>query len=134
MVGESTSALLAVDGIEVVYDGLMLAVAEVSLRVRAGEVVALLGGNGAGKSTTLKAVSGLAAADRARVTRGTVHFDGEAIHGRAPHDLARRGIVHVLEGRHVFPHLSVEENLRAGGFLRRRPRSQARDRLDRVYA
>ncbi len=110
--------LLAVEDIEVVYDGAILAVVGVSLRIEEGGIVALLGANGAGKSTTLKAISGLVQADRARVTRGQIRFRGQDTAGVAANVLARQGIVHVLEGRHVFAHLTIEENLRSGGFLR----------------
>ena len=125
--------LLEAAGIEVVYDGSVLGVADITLTVNAGEVVALLGANGAGKSTTLKAISGLVQADRAEVTKGSVRFKGEGITGIPPNRLAGRGIVHVLEGRHVFAHLTVEENLLAGGFLRRPSRQEQRDRLEQVY-
>ena len=122
--------LLAVDDIEVIYDGAILAVAGVSLRVEQGGIVALLGANGAGKSTTLKAISGLVQADRAQVSRGSIRFLGADTAGVAANLLARRGIVHVLEGRHVFAHLSIEENLRSGGFLR----GPSRRELERIYA
>ncbi len=130
----STNVLLAVEDIEVIYDGAILAVAGVSLRVEAGAIVALLGANGAGKSTTLKSISGLMQADRAHISRGDIRFQGENTRGLAAHTLARRGIVHVLEGRHVFAHLSIEENLSAGGFLRSPTRRELEQDLERVYA
>ncbi|WP_437881337.1 ABC transporter ATP-binding protein [Pseudomonas sp. LRF_L74] len=126
--------LLAVDDIEVIYDGAILAVAGVSLRVEQGGIVALLGANGAGKSTTLKAISGLVQADRARISRGHIRFQGQDTAGVAANQLARQGIVHVLEGRHVFSHLTIEENLRTGGFLRRPSRKALEDDLERIYA
>jgi len=126
-------ALLAVDDIEVIYDGAILAVAGVSLRVETGGIVALLGANGAGKSTTLKAISGLVQADRAQVSRGHIRYQGQDTRGVPANQLARRGIVHVLEGRHVFAHLSVEENLRTGGFLRKPSRRELEDDLERIY-
>ncbi|UFH51258.1 ABC transporter ATP-binding protein [Pseudomonas sp. KNUC1026] len=128
------AALLAVDDIEVIYDGAILAVAGVSLRVPEGGIVALLGANGAGKSTTLKAVSGLVHADRAQISRGAVRFRGQNTAGLAANQLARQGIVHVLEGRHVFAHLTVEENLRTGGFLRKPSRAALQQGLERIYA
>jgi branched-chain amino acid transport system ATP-binding protein len=105
-----------------------------SLVVRTGEIVALLGANGAGKSTTLKAISGLIGADRAEVTNGSIRYKDKDIVGAAPNLLAERGIVHVLEGRRVFSRLSVEDNLRAGGFLRRLGRVEEAAALDEVYA
>ncbi|WJM94848.1 ABC transporter ATP-binding protein [Pseudomonas defluvii] len=125
--------LLAVEDIEVVYDGAILAVVGVSLRIEEGGIVALLGANGAGKSTTLKAISGLVQADRARVTRGQIRFRGQDTAGVAANVLARQGIVHVLEGRHVFAHLTIEENLRSGGFLRNPSRRELEQDLERIY-
>lgn len=128
-----SSPLVEVEGIEVIYDGAILGVANVSLTLARGEIVALLGANGAGKSTTLKAISGLVVADRALVTRGSIRFSGEDICGIAPNLLAQRGIVHVLEGRHVFGHLTVEENLRTGTFLRRLGRREIERDLEEIY-
>jgi branched-chain amino acid transport system ATP-binding protein len=125
--------VLSVAEIEVIYEGAILAVSDISLEVGAHEIVALLGANGAGKSTTLKAISGIAQTDRARVSRGSIHFKGEPITGIAPNLLARRGIVHVLEGRHVFSHLTVDENLRCGGFLRRPSRHALEVELEQIY-
>lgn len=125
--------LLDVSGIEVVYGGAVLAVADVSLTIGRGEIVALLGANGAGKSTVLKAISGLATADRATVRRGHVRFDGDDILGTAANRIAARGIVHVLEGRHVFPHLTVEENLLAGAFLHRPARRDLLAQIEDIY-
>ena len=130
----ASAPLLAVDDIEVIYDGAILAVGGVSLDVPSGGIVALLGANGAGKSTTLKAISGLVRADRASISRGRIRFDGEDITGVAANVLARRGIVHVLEGRHVFSHLTVEENLRSGAFLRNPSRQVLAQDLERIYA
>ncbi|WP_374265649.1 ABC transporter ATP-binding protein [Zoogloea sp.] len=126
--------LLAVNDIEVIYDGAILALAGVSLRVPPGSIVALLGANGAGKSTTLKAISGLIHADRARISRGSVAFLGQDTAGVPPNRLARRGIVHVLEGRHVFAHLSIEDNLKSGGFLRGLGRRELERDLEKIYA
>ncbi|MEW6629365.1 MAG: ABC transporter ATP-binding protein [Pseudomonadota bacterium] len=134
LTGVAPRRLLDISGIEVVYGGAILAVADVSLTVDAGEIVALLGANGAGKSTVLKAISGLAATDRATVRRGHIRFDGESILGTPASRLAERGIVHVLEGRHVFAHLSVEDNLLTGAFLRRPSRRELRRQLEDIYA
>ena len=124
--------LLRVEGIEAGYGGI-LAVADVSLTVAPGEIVALLGANGAGKSSTLKAISGLIAADRGQVRKGAIWLDGQDVLGLPTNRLAGRGLVHVLEGRHVFPHLTVEENLQAGAFLRRPGRAALRGALEEVY-
>jgi branched-chain amino acid transport system ATP-binding protein len=111
--------LLAVTNIEVIYDHVILVLRGVSLRVPEGGIVALLGANGAGKSTTLKAISGLLRAERGDVTKGAIEFRGEAIHKKDPAEIVRRGIVQVMEGRHVFEHLTVEENLLTGAYSRR---------------
>ena len=124
--------LLRVEGIEAGYGGI-LAVADVSLTVAPGEIVALLGANGAGKSSTLKAISGLIAADRGQVRKGAIRLDGQDVLGLPTNRRAGRGLVHVLEGRHVFPHLTVEENLQAGAFLRRPGRAALRGALEEIY-
>src|ERR1044071_1585106 len=98
--------LLAVNNIEVIYDHVILVLRGVSLRVPEGGIVALLGANGAGKSTTLKAISGLLRTERGDVTKGTVEFQDQPIHRHAPDEVVRRGIVQVMEGRHVFEHLT----------------------------
>jgi branched-chain amino acid transport system ATP-binding protein len=125
--------VLSVNNIEVIYDHVILVLRGVSLRVPAGGVVALLGANGAGKSTTLKAISGLLRTERGEVTRGTIELQGEPIHRKDPAEVVRRGIVQVMEGRHVFEHLTVEENLLTGAYTRRNGRTVAAD-LERVYA
>ena len=99
--------ILSVNNIEVVYDHVILVLKGVSLEVPTGEIVALLGANGAGKSTTLKAISNLLSAERGEVTKGSIVFDGEAVHARSPNELVRRGCIQVMEGRHCFAHLSV---------------------------
>jgi len=111
--------LLAVNNIEVIYDHVILVLRGVSLRVPERGIVALLGANGAGKSTTLKAISGLLRTERGDVTKGTVEFQGQAIHRREAGEIVRGGIVQVMEGRHVFEHLTVEENLLTGAYTRR---------------
>jgi branched-chain amino acid transport system ATP-binding protein len=126
--------LLQVRDIEVIYDGAILAVAGVSLSVPKGGIVALLGANGAGKSTTLKAVSGLLRAERAEVSRGSIHFQGADTASADPSQRVRKGMVHVLEGRHVFSQLTVEDNLRSGGFVRGLGRREMEQDLERIYA
>ena len=130
----SADPLLQVQDIEVIYDGAILAVAGVSLSVPKGGIVALLGANGAGKSTTLKAISGLVRAERAEVSRGRIEFLGQDTAGIDPSQRVRQGMVHVLEGRHVFPQLSVEDNLRSGGFVRGLSRRELAADLERIYA
>ena len=124
--------LLEVNNIEVVYDHVVLVLKGVSLQVPEGGVVALLGANGAGKSTTLKAISGLLRTERGEVTRGSIELLGEPIHRRDPADIVRRGVVQVMEGRRVFEHLTVEENLLVGAYSRREGRAVAED-LELVY-
>src|SRR5258707_9912432 len=104
-------ALLRVNNIEVIYDHVILVLKGVSLEVPEGAIVALLGANGAGKTTTLKAISCLLASERGAVTKGTIEFAGERVENRKPRDLVRRGVIQVMEGRHCFGHLTVEENL-----------------------
>jgi len=122
--------LLAVNGIEVIYDHVILVLKGVSLQVPEGGIVALLGANGAGKSTTLKAISGLLRTERGDVSKGAIEFRGEPIHRCDPSQVVRKGVVQVMEGRHVFEHLTVEENLLTGAYTRREPLE--RD-LERVY-
>jgi branched-chain amino acid transport system ATP-binding protein len=131
-VSESVRPLLAVNNIEVIYDHVILVLKGVSLGVPEGGIVALLGANGAGKSTTLKAISGLLRTERGEVTKGSIEFLGGAIQRTEPSEVVRRGIVQVMEGRHVFEHLSVEENLLTGAYTRRNGRSIRQD-LDLVY-
>ncbi|PPA03183.1 ABC transporter ATP-binding protein [Pseudomonas sp. MWU12-2312b] len=126
--------LLRVNDIEVIYDGAILAVAGVSLTVPKGGIVALLGANGAGKSTTLKAISGLVRAERAQVSRGNIEFLGRDTAGVDPSLRVRQGMVHVLEGRHVFAQLTVEDNLRSGGFVRGLSRQDMARDLERIYS
>jgi len=124
--------ILSVNNIEVIYDHVILVLRGVSLRVPEGGIVALLGANGAGKSTTLKAISGLLRTERGDVTKGSVELLGEPIHRKDPGEVVRRGIVQVMEGRHVFEHLTVEENLLTGAYTRRE-NAAARKDLDLVY-
>ncbi len=124
--------LLAVNNIEVIYDHVILVLKGVSLRIPEGGIVALLGANGAGKSTTLKAISGLLRTERGEVTKGTIECREEPIHRKDPAEVVTRGIVQVMEGRRVFEHLTVEENLLTGAYTRRDTGSLKQD-LDLVY-
>jgi branched-chain amino acid transport system ATP-binding protein len=126
--------LLAVNNIEVIYDHVILVLKGVSLQVSEGRVVALLGANGAGKSTTLKAISNLLRAERGEVTKGSVELDGERIDQLNPSEVVKRGGVQVMEGRHCFAHLTVEENLLTGAFTRRAGRGEIATDLEKVYA
>ncbi len=125
--------LLSVNNIEVIYDHVILVLKGVSLEVAEGGIVALLGANGAGKSTTLKAISNLLSAERGEVTKGSIEFKGEEIQALTPDQLVRRGCIQVMEGRHCFEHLSVEENLLTGAYTRRDGAGAIRDDLDLVY-
>jgi branched-chain amino acid transport system ATP-binding protein len=124
--------MLALNNVEVIYDGVILVLKGVSLTVRGGGITALLGANGAGKTTTLKAISGLLRAERGEVTKGSIELDGERIDRRPPHEIVRRGIVQVLEGRRVFEHLTAEENLIAGAHVQRERRI-VQAGIERVY-
>ncbi|WP_413992238.1 ABC transporter ATP-binding protein [Labrys okinawensis] len=126
--------LLSITGISASYSHTIAALHNVSLEVRAGEIVALLGANGAGKSTTLKAVSNLLPAQRGKITGGSIHFDGHDVSTTSPSKLVRLGLVQVLEGRHCFRALSIEENLIVGGLGRSSSRSELAQDLERVYA
>ena len=129
----SAKALLEVNGVEVIYDHVILVLKGVSLEVPEGGIVALLGANGAGKSTTLKAISNLLGAERGEVTKGAILFKGERVDRLSPNELVRRGVIQVMEGRHCFGHLSVEENLLAGAFTRRDGRGGIARDLEMVY-
>ncbi|WP_085316083.1 ABC transporter ATP-binding protein [Derxia lacustris] len=130
---DGAAPLLRVQGLEAAYGGAILALRGVSFDVAAGSIVALLGANGAGKSSTLKAVSRLLDASRGAVTGGRIELRGADIAGLAPDALVARGVSQVLEGRRCFAHLSVEENLLVGGFVRHASRAGLRAALDRVY-
>jgi branched-chain amino acid transport system ATP-binding protein len=125
--------VLELQNVEVLYDDVILVLRGLSLEVAEGEIVALLGPNGAGKTTTLKAISGLLEPDDGRVADGSVLLDGEPIHRRGADEIVRRGIFQVMEGRRVFEHLTVEENLTAGAYTRKDRANLAGDRK-RVYA
>jgi len=132
-VSARANPLLEVNGIEVIYSHVILVLKGVSLAVPEGGIVALLGANGAGKTTTLKAVSNLLAAERGEVTKGAIHFAGERVDRLDPSRLVKRGVVQVMEGRHCFAHLTVEDNLLTGAYTRAATRSEIRVDLERVY-
>jgi branched-chain amino acid transport system ATP-binding protein len=125
--------ILAVNNIEVVYDHVILVLKGVSLTVPRGGIVAILGANGAGKTTTLKAISNLLHAERGEVTKGSVEFDGQRVDKLSPNELVRRGCIQVLEGRHCFGHLTIEENLLTGAFTRREGNAVIRRDLEMIY-
>ncbi|MGA2126433.1 MAG: ABC transporter ATP-binding protein [Xanthobacteraceae bacterium] len=129
----SAEKILALNNIEVIYDRVILVLKGVSLDVPRGGIVALLGANGAGKTTTLKAISNLLQSERGEVTKGAVEFDGEEVQALSPNELVRRGCIQVMEGRHCFGHLTVEENLLTGAFTRRDGRAEIRRDLEKVY-
>ncbi len=133
---ESQSAqetILSVNNIEVIYDHVILVLKGVSLEVPRGGIVALLGANGAGKTTTLKAIANLLRAERGEVTKGSIEFEGEEVQHLSPNELVQRGCIQVMEGRHCFEHLTVEENLLTGAYTRRAGRQEIRDDLEMVY-
>ncbi len=125
---------LSINNIEVIYDHVILVLKGVSLQVPQGKIVALLGANGAGKSTTLKSISNLLRAERGDVTKGSVEFKGSRIDQLTPADLVKKGVIQVMEGRHCFGHLSIEENLLTGAYTRSQSRAELKDSLDKVYA
>src|SRR5690554_5797283 len=125
--------LLNVNGIEVIYNHVILVLKGVSLCVPEGKIVALLGANGAGKTTTLRAVSNLLRAERGDVTKGSIDYRGERVDRMTPADLVKRGVVQVMEGRHCFAHLTVEENLLTGAYTRKLGRADMQVALEKVY-
>ena len=129
----SSAPYLSVNNIEVIYDHVILVLKGVSLEVPKGKIVALLGGNGAGKSTTLKTISTLLRNERGDVTKGDVHFQGQRIDQLTPNELVKRGLSQVMEGRHCFGHLTIEENLLTGAYTRSISRAELKQDLERVY-
>ncbi|MBZ1351279.1 MAG: ABC transporter ATP-binding protein [Burkholderiales bacterium] len=129
----SPSIVLNVNGIEVIYNHVILVLKGVSLQVAQGQIVALLGGNGAGKTTTLRAISNLLRAERGEVTKGSIALREERIENLTPADLVKRGVVQVMEGRHCFAHLTIEENLLAGAYILK-SQAQISANLEKVYA
>ena len=124
--------MLALNNIEVIYDGVILVLKGVSLDVREGGITTLLGANGAGKTTTLKAISGVLRTERGEVTKGSIELAGQRIDRLAPYEVVRRGVVQVFEGRRVFEHLTTEENLVAGGHIES-DRTRVASGIERVY-
>ncbi|MCA1323997.1 ABC transporter ATP-binding protein [Herbaspirillum sp. alder98] len=127
------SHALSINNIEVIYDHVILVLKGVSLEVPEGSIVALLGANGAGKSTTLKAISNLLRAERGDVTKGSIAYRGERVDSLTPNDLVRRGVIQVMEGRHCFGHLTVEENLLTGAYTRGISAGETRQELEKIY-
>ncbi|MEM1361608.1 MAG: ABC transporter ATP-binding protein [Pseudomonadota bacterium] len=128
-----TDNILELDTVEVVYDNVIAALHDVSLSVPRGKIVALLGGNGAGKSTTLKSISTMLAAERGKVTSGSITYDGVSVKNQDPADMVGLGMVQVLEGRRCFGHLTVEENIITGAYSRKLSKGEMQDELDKVY-
>ncbi|MFN9210239.1 MAG: ABC transporter ATP-binding protein [Betaproteobacteria bacterium] len=129
-----TPPLLNVNGIEVIYNHVILVLKGVSLTVPEGGIVALLGANGAGKTTTLRAVSNLLRGERGEVTKGSIEYKGQRIESLTAYDLVQRGVVQVMAGRRCFAHLTVEENLLTGAYARKASRGDVAADLDKVYA
>ncbi len=129
----STPSILTVNNIEVIYDHVILVLKGVSLSVPKGGIVAILGANGAGKTTTLKAISNLLKAERGDVTKGSIEFEGERVDTYSPNELVKRGCIQVMEGRHCFGHLNIEENLLTGAFTRRDGNAAIKRDLEKIY-
>lgn len=125
--------MLKVNNIEVIYSDVILVLRGVSLEVKEGKIVSILGANGAGKSTTLKAISGLLHSQEGEVTRGNIEFEGQRIDKLAPEKIVKRGIIQVLEGRRLFQHLTVEENLQVGAIPSKSSKAKKVENLDQVY-
>ena len=125
--------ILKIENIEVMYDSVISALHDVSLTVPRGKIVALLGGNGAGKSTTLKAISTMLASERGKVTKGKITYDGTSVINQNPTEMVGLGMVQVLEGRRCFGHLTVEENIITGAYSRKLTNSEMKGELDKIY-
>ena len=133
MAASDNQQLLEVNNIEVVYNHVILVLRGVSLAVGKGSITALLGGNGAGKTTTLKAISSLLGTERGEVTKGNIRYAGEDVHQLSPEKLVKRGLIQIMEGRHCFEHLTVEENLLTGSYTRKHSRGEIKNDLERIY-
>jgi len=129
---QSNDIVLNVNGIEVIYNHVILVLKGVSLQVQEGKIAAILGGNGAGKTTTLRAISNLLKAERGEVTKGSIELRGERIENQTPADLVKKGVVQVMEGRHCFAHLTIEENLLTGSYTRT-DKGEIEANLEKVY-
>ena len=132
--GLDSKNILEVKNIEVVYDNVILALHNVSLIVPRGKIVALLGANGAGKSTTLKSISTMLASERGKVTKGSINYEGNEIKNQTPSEMVGFGMVQVLEGRRCFGHLTVEENIIAGAYSRKLSRGDLNQELEKIYS
>lgn len=130
----NVETLLDVNNIEVIYNHVILVLKGVSLKVPKGGITALLGGNGAGKTTTLKAISGLLASERGEVTKGSIKYRGNSVQHADPASLVRQGVIQVMEGRHCFEHLTVEENLLTGFYTRKGNKADMNSELEKVYS
>ena len=126
--------ILKITNIEVMYDSVISALHDVSLSVPRGKIVSLLGGNGAGKSTTLKAISTMLASERGKVTKGTITYDGTLVKAQNPAEMVGLGMVQVLEGRRCFGHLTVEENIIAGAYSRKLSKAEIKNELEKIYS
>ncbi|MGB0799617.1 MAG: ATP-binding cassette domain-containing protein, partial [Planktomarina sp.] len=131
--GSQTETLLEVNNIEVIYNHVILVLKGVSLSVPKGGITALLGGNGAGKTTTLKAISQLLQSERGEVTKGSIEYRGRGVQGLNPSDLVKRGVIQVMEGRHCFEHLTIEENLLTGAYTTSGGAAATAQKLELVY-
>lgn len=130
---KTQETLLEVNNIEVIYNHVILVLKGVSLSVPKGGITALMGGNGAGKTTTLKAISNLLRSERGEVTKGTISYRGQSIEGMNPSDMVKQGVIQVMEGRHCFEHLTVEENLMTGAYTRKDGKGAVAADLEMVY-
>ena len=131
--GQTEQALLEVNNIEVIYNHVILVLKGVSLSVPKGGITALLGGNGAGKTTTLKAISNLLRSERGEVTKGSILYRGQRVQDLGPSELVKMGVIQVMEGRHCFEHLTVEENLLTGAYARKDGKAAVQADLEMVY-
>lgn len=128
------NSMLSIKNIEVIYDHVILVLKGISLEVPKGGIVALLGANGAGKTTTIKSISNILKTERGEVTKGSIEFENQRVEDLSPNDLVKRGVVQVMEGRHCFEHLTVEENLLTGAYTRQDGRKAIADDLEMVYS